>query len=170
MEFTSFTLESGFFACEYDSLEVYDGSSTFDSPLGTYCGPRRPPPITTSGNTATLLFASDESETEQGFSINYRVLGGPSLTTPYYGGGGYHPATPSTPTSKWVSMMTSCLHYWPFVRRIHWWPVDSPHKGLVTRNLYVFFDVRQRKRLKTKGGVASNLWPGSWCDVITMIS
>ena len=20
-------------------------------------------------------------------------------------------------------------HYWPFVRGIHWWPVDSPHKG-----------------------------------------
>ena len=22
-------------------------------------------------------------------------------------------------------------HYWPFVRGIHWWPVDSPHKGPV---------------------------------------
>ena len=23
------------------------------------------------------------------------------------------------------------LHIWPFVRGIHWWPVDSPHKGPV---------------------------------------
>ena len=24
-------------------------------------------------------------------------------------------------------------HHWPFVRRIHWWPMDSPHKGPVIR-------------------------------------
>ena len=24
------------------------------------------------------------------------------------------------------------LHYWPFVRGIHWYPVDSPHKGTGT--------------------------------------
>ena len=28
-------------------------------------------------------------------------------------------------TGKWFS------HHWPFVRGIHWWPVDSPHKGSV---------------------------------------
>ena len=27
------------------------------------------------------------------------------------------------------------------VRRIHRWPVDSPHKGLVTRKMFLFYDV-----------------------------
>ena len=33
-------------------------------------------------------------------------------------------------------------HYWPFVRGIHRWPVNSQHKWPVTRNFDVFFDVR----------------------------
>ena len=28
-----------------------------------------------------------------------------------------------------------------FVRGIHWWPVNSPHKGLVTRKMFPFDDV-----------------------------
>ena len=24
-------------------------------------------------------------------------------------------------------------HHWPFLMRIHWWPMDSPHKGSVIR-------------------------------------
>ena len=28
-----------------------------------------------------------------------------------------------------------------FVRGIHWWPVDSPHKGPVTRKMFPFDDV-----------------------------
>ena len=31
-----------------------------------------------------------------------------------------------------------------FVRGIHWWPVNSPHKGLVTRNMFPFDDVIMR--------------------------
>ena len=30
-------------------------------------------------------------------------------------------------------------HYWPFVRGIHWWPVDSPHKGLILWNFDSLF-------------------------------
>ena len=30
---------------------------------------------------------------------------------------------------------------WPFVRGIHRWPVNSPHKGPVTRKLFPFDDV-----------------------------
>ena len=30
-------------------------------------------------------------------------------------------------------------HYWPFVRGIHRWPVNSPHKGSVTRKNLPFF-------------------------------
>ena len=36
--------------------------------------------------------------------------------------------------------------YWLLVRGIHRLPVDSPHKGLVTRSFDVFFDVCLTKR------------------------
>ena len=39
------------------------------------------------------------------------------------------------------------LHHWPFVRGIHWPPVNSPHKRPVTRSLDVFFDLSLNKRL-----------------------
>ena len=32
-------------------------------------------------------------------------------------------------------------HYWPFVRGFHRWPVNSPHKGPVTRKEHPFDDV-----------------------------
>ena len=31
--------------------------------------------------------------------------------------------------------------YWPFVRGIHQWPVNSPHKGSVTLKIFTFHDV-----------------------------
>ena len=37
--------------------------------------------------------------------------------------------------------------YWPFVWVIHRSPVNSPHKGPVTRSFDVFFDLRLYKRL-----------------------
>ena len=33
--------------------------------------------------------------------------------------------------------------YWPFVRGIHWFPVNSPHKRPMTQNFYVFFDLSE---------------------------
>ena len=30
-------------------------------------------------------------------------------------------------------------HYWPFVWGIHWWPVDSPHKGPVKWIFYILW-------------------------------
>ena len=41
------------------------------------------------------------------------------------------------PTSK----KHQSLHYWPFVRGIHRWPVNSPRKGPVTRKNLLFDDV-----------------------------
>ena len=37
--------------------------------------------------------------------------------------------------------------YWPFVRGIHRWPVNSSHKRPVTRNFDAFFDLRLNKWL-----------------------
>ena len=56
---------------------------------------------------------------------------------------------------KIPSLSTACLttyegptskkhqspRYWPFVRVIHRWPVNSPHKGPVTRKKLPFYDV-----------------------------
>ena len=33
------------------------------------------------------------------------------------------------------------LHYWPFVRGIHWLPVDSPHKGPVMLKVFPRHDI-----------------------------
>ena len=33
------------------------------------------------------------------------------------------------------------MYYWPFVRRIYRWPVDSPHKGPVMRKAFPCHDV-----------------------------
>ena len=37
------------------------------------------------------------------------------------------------------------LRYRPLVRKIHWWPVDSPHKGKVTRKTFPWNDVIMEK-------------------------
>ena len=47
--------------------------------------------------------------------------------------------------------------WWPFVRGIQRSPVNSPHKGPVTRSFDVFFDLRPNKRL-------SKQWRGWWFE------
>ena len=41
------------------------------------------------------------------------------------------------------------LRHWPFVRRIHLWPVNSPHKGPVTRKMFPFDKVSMFVRIST---------------------
>ena len=50
--------------------------------------------------------------------------------------------------------------YWPFVWGIHRRPVNSPHKGPVTRSFDVFFDLHLIKRL-------SRHWWGWWIETLT---
>ena len=38
-----------------------------------------------------------------------------------------------------------------FVRGIHWWPVNSPHKGPVTRKMFPFDDVIMNKKCFVRG-------------------
>ena len=37
-------------------------------------------------------------------------------------------------------------HYWPFVWAIHWWPVNSPHKGPATGKSFHFMTSSCKKR------------------------
>ena len=49
-------------------------------------------------------------------------------------------------TSPFLSGSWKCFpHYWPFVRGIHWWPVDSPHNTTVMYNFDVFLVVSLNK-------------------------
>ena len=61
------------------------------------------------------------------------------------------------------------LHYWPFVRGIHWSPVDSPHKGSVMQSFHVSFDASLNKLLKKQ---LRDRWNEmSWCSFdVTIIS
>ena len=56
-------------------------------------------------------------------------------------------------------------HYWPFVRGIHWWPLDFPHKGLWCGALMFFFDLYLSKRLRKQ---LHSLW--RHCNVSSLTS
>ena len=47
----------------------------------------------------------------------------------------------------WRHQMEIFPRYWPFVRGIHRWPVNSPYKGQWRGALTFFFDLRLNKRL-----------------------
>ena len=48
-------------------------------------------------------------------------------------------------------------HFWFFVRGIHWWSVDSPHKGQVMFRMDVFLIVRLDKLLNKNNSVGSEM-------------
>ena len=73
LEFDAFRLESSAH-CIYDSLSVYDGSSTTSSSVtAKLCGSDLPEPLQTTGNAATLQFKSDHSQAFSGFLLSYNV-------------------------------------------------------------------------------------------------
>ena len=46
-----------------------------------------------------------------------------------------------------IFCITGPPRHWPFVRGIHRWPVNSPHKWPVTRSFDVFFDLPMNNQL-----------------------
>ena len=60
--------------------------------------------------------------------------------------------------------------HWPFVRRIHRSPVNSPHKRQVTRSFDVFFHLRLNKRLINTREAGDLRRYHAHYDVIVMIS
>lgn len=73
MTFNQFDLEEQS-DCLYDSLTIYDGSSTSAVQLGVYCGTNNPGTIRSSDNSLTVVFKSDESETRSGFYAEYSAF------------------------------------------------------------------------------------------------
>ena len=53
--------------------QIYDGPDQFSTPLGDYCGNKRPVPFESSGNALFISFASDATTTAGGYTIEYTV-------------------------------------------------------------------------------------------------
>ncbi|XP_047205867.1 cubilin [Girardinichthys multiradiatus] len=86
LSFNSFNLEYHS-NCNYDYLEVYDGTGTTGNKTGRYCGRSVPPSITSADNEMTLLFVTDSSLSGEGFSASYVSINastdcGDSFTSP----------------------------------------------------------------------------------------
>lgn len=65
-EFTLFDLEYN-----WDFLVIYDGSNPSAPALSVQTGPNLPPPVTSTGPLAFIVFTSDELITGAGFILNY---------------------------------------------------------------------------------------------------
>uniref|UniRef100_A0A4W4F6Q8 Cubilin n=1 Tax=Electrophorus electricus TaxID=8005 RepID=A0A4W4F6Q8_ELEEL len=71
LSFTSFNLEYHT-NCIHDYVEVYDnGTAQTGNLLGRYCGRSVPPSLTSTDNLMTVLFVSDSSLANEGFSASY---------------------------------------------------------------------------------------------------
>ena len=68
LTFDEFSIENHA-SCVYDSVSVQYG--TFSQ---KYCGTTAPSPITSTGNTMTVKFASDSSVTDKGFSAVWKAV------------------------------------------------------------------------------------------------
>ncbi len=66
LNFSSFNVESG-----YDFVEVYDGSSTLSSQLGSFSGTSIPSSVTSTGGSLLVHFTSDNVGTAPGWAASY---------------------------------------------------------------------------------------------------
>ncbi|KAI0223467.1 Ovochymase-1 [Lamellibrachia satsuma] len=72
LHFLRFRLE-GSSNCEYDKVNIYDGSDDTAPLIRSLCGSRRPGDITASGNVVFVSFLSDGTITDYGFTIQYKI-------------------------------------------------------------------------------------------------
>ncbi|XP_039590589.1 CUB domain-containing protein 2 [Polypterus senegalus] len=59
------------YACEYDSVTVYDGISDSDPLLGTWCGRELPPPLLSRSNKLLIVLSTDRNSANKGFFAFY---------------------------------------------------------------------------------------------------
>ena len=90
LSFSGFGTESG-----YDFVRVYDGSTQ----LGSFSGSNVPAPLTSSGSMR-VVFTSDGSVQDTGFTASYSTGGGGGATPPVYGAPSYtSPVSVTPPTA-----------------------------------------------------------------------
>jgi Zn-dependent metalloprotease len=73
LNFTSFDLEQASTDGQtiYDAVEIYDGTTTSATLLGTFTGNNLPPSITSTGGSLLVRFYSDLEENKQGWAAYY---------------------------------------------------------------------------------------------------
>jgi len=69
--------------CDYDYLEIRDGSEGYSTLIGKYCGSDFPPIITSSGRSLWLRFVSDGTIEYRGFKAVYNFIPNPLETLPF---------------------------------------------------------------------------------------
>uniref|UniRef100_A0A669F2C2 Metalloendopeptidase n=1 Tax=Oreochromis niloticus TaxID=8128 RepID=A0A669F2C2_ORENI len=65
--------------CAYDHIDIYDGRDGKAQKLGRFCGTKKPPPITSSGNKLFIRFFSDNSVQKKGFEASHTAECGGQL-------------------------------------------------------------------------------------------
>ncbi|KAK3106526.1 hypothetical protein FSP39_021900 [Pinctada imbricata] len=79
LTFNAFSMEAST-TCAYDYVAVYDNTTINpNSLLGKYCGAGTPPSQTSTDNYMTVLFVSDSSVAQEGFSASYVSLNASTL-------------------------------------------------------------------------------------------
>ena len=69
MNFIKFDLEKDS-ACKYDFIQIFNNGSGRGEAMGPFCGSNAPKIVTTLDNIATILFATDSSNSKEGFTIS----------------------------------------------------------------------------------------------------
>jgi len=68
--------------CDYDYLEIRDGSEGYSTLIGKFCGSDFPPMITSSGRSLWLRFVSDGTIEYRGFKAVYNYISNPLESLP----------------------------------------------------------------------------------------
>jgi len=72
LDFKIFDVEPGSgTSCDYDYLEIYNGSSTASPLIGRYCNTTGSPGVINTGGSATLKFYADQALALQGFEMHW---------------------------------------------------------------------------------------------------
>ncbi|XP_078582053.1 cubilin-like isoform X2 [Branchiostoma floridae x Branchiostoma japonicum] len=101
LTFNAFNIENHS-SCRYDYIAVYNGVTPSSPFMTRLCGETPPTPVESTGNTMTVVFQTDGSVSNGGFSATYSsnqlatcggILSGPpgggTITSPNYGNGNY---------------------------------------------------------------------------------
>lgn len=60
-------------SCQYDYVEIRDGSQATSDLLGKFCGTTQPPSVKSTGNAMFVRFRTDSSVAHAGFSLTYGI-------------------------------------------------------------------------------------------------
>ena len=80
IEFTSFNVEAFSSACDRDKLEIYNGATTSEPLIGTYCGTNLPPIITSTSldGALTFRFYSNSNTNQSGWEAEVSCVTPPT--------------------------------------------------------------------------------------------